>query len=265
MNIILHKKIILIIFVISGIKPYTMIPIQIENRQKIIFQIAFLLSVVCVTYFLWVVVIDDQFNDSVYASALFSLIFLIASLPTYIIYRKRSAYLEKIRSGAEAYKYWTCTNEEWHHFLTARKKLKKGANTGLYILMVIIGLVIGIILSIYFGDILYLYIILGLLIFLAIPAFLFPVLDSAMMPSRGYIVLAERGIYLGGRLYTWNMATARLKSVSLVREENVNILCFVYAYLTLTIQNIDTVYVPLTNEMEKEADAIIKYYQHQRR
>lgn len=237
--------------------------LSLVNRQKTVYLISVALALLLMVYFVAVITIDHSFDDWVYASALFSFILFIACIPTWIIYRKRSAYLEKISSGEEAYKEWTCSAVEWQTFLKVRKRLKKKSNTGLYFLVVVIGLIIGIGLTVVYQDGLLLMITLCLILFLSIPAFVFPVLDNLMMPSSGHIVLARNGIYMSGRLYNWNMASARLMHVEIMHEDGITLLCFVYRYITLTIQGIDTVYLPLTAAMEPEDEAIIKFYKNQ--
>jgi hypothetical protein len=235
---------------------------RIVNRQKTVCRISFILALLFIAYFLMVIITDRSFDDWVYATALFSLLLFFASIPTYFIYKKRSAYLEKIRSGEELYKHWVCDDLEWQTFLKVRQRLKKKSNTGLYILIVVIGLIVGIGLSLVYGDGLMFIITLGLLLFLSIPAFVFPVIDQLMMPSYGHIVLACSGIYMSGRLYNWNMATARLMNVEILEEDGLTLLCFVYRYVTLTIQGIDSVYVPLSAEMAAEAKSIVNFYKN---
>lgn len=240
-----------------------MAPFVIENRQKTIFIVSLILAVTFLSIFLGIIITDNQYDDWVYASAIFSMLLFIGAVPVFIIYKRRSDYLERIRSGDELYKQWSCSDEEWSKYLEVKKKLKKGANKGLYITMVIIGLIIGIGLSVMGEDILFFYITAGIVLFLSIPAFLFPVIDHMMMPAKGNIALAKNAVYISGRLYNWNMATSKLAEVSLVEEEGITLLCFVYTYITLTIIGMDTVYVPLTENMLKEADEIVNYYKPQ--
>jgi hypothetical protein len=233
------------------------------NRQKTVFLTSSILGMLFAVIFIFVIITDNAYDDWVYASALFSLLLFIACIPTYIIYKKRSAYLEKIRSGEELYKEWTCSANEWQTFLKVRKRLKKKSNTGLYILVAVIGLIVGIGLTVAYQEALFLIITIGLILFLSIPAFVFPIIDNLMMPDYGHIVLARNGIYISGRLYNWNMASARLMDVEIMQEEGLTLICFVYRYVTLTIQGIDIVYVPLTAAMKPEAGKMISYYKGQ--
>ena len=236
---------------------------RIVNRQKTVYLTSLVLALLFIGYFLKVIITDHSYDDWVYATALFSLLLFSACIPTFLIYKKRSAYLEKIRSGEESFKQWVCDDQEWYTFLKVRKRLKKKSNTGLYILIVVIGLMVGIGLSVAYGDGLMFLITLGLILFLSIPAFVFPVIDNLMMPTFGHIVLARSAVYMSGRLYNWNMATARLMDVEIMKEEGITVLCFVYRYVTLTIQGIDTVYVPLPADMTTEVKSIVKFYKSQ--
>jgi len=168
-----------------------------------------------------------------------------------------------MQSSEELYKQWICTHEEWNEYLTFKNKGKKKTNKFLYITILIIGVVIGVALSVKTEDILFLYIMLGLIIFLTIPAFLFPIIDKMLMPKYGNIALAPNAVYISGRLYNWNMATAKLNSVSIVKEKKQTYICFVYTYITLTIVGIDTIYVPVTKSMLNETDSIIEFYKKQ--
>jgi hypothetical protein len=239
----------------------TTFPIQ--NRQKPIYIIAILLSVLFLIYFLGVIIIDDQYEDWVYATSVFSLLLFFAAFPTFLIYRRRSKYMEQIRSGKEIYRSWSCTEKEWRKYLDMRYKLKKGLNKTLFLTILVIGVVIGIIGSLMVEDILILYIVLGLILFLTIPAFLFPLMDKWMMSSHGIVILANKGVYLSGRLYNWDMASAKLKDVSLVKEDGLVLISFGYSYFTLTLSGYDTVYVPLSECMIAESNSIIQFYSKQ--
>lgn len=201
--------------------------------------------------------------DGGFAMSFIAGFMVIMSLIVILIYRSRANQLDKILSGEGRIAVWKYMPEEWNRFATIDFEEEKKAKKFLFILVSVICVVIGIILLIVVKDVLILFISLGIIPIVAIPAFLAPRMRyKKLLNSEPKVLIADNGVIVGRMFHLWVKLGARLDQVVLVTDENPPILEFHYSMPTRTGRQEETARIPVPYDKMDEASRIGTYFQN---
>lgn len=139
----------------------------------------------------------------------------ITSLIVIWIFMHRARQLDKMLYNDNHIAWWDIDKTTWERFIVNDFGEDKDRSKGLFIMVSIISIVLGIILSIVFMDILMLFICLGIIAMLIIPAFTFPWFRKRKkMRNPHLVIISENSVYVGGIYFNWDILGARLKDVT---------------------------------------------------
>jgi len=199
--------------------------------------------------------------DGGFAMSFIAGFMVIMSLIVILIYRSRANQLDIILSGEGRVAVWKYMPEEWSRFVTIDFEEEKKSKKFLFILVSVICVVIGIILMIVVKDVLILFISLGIIPIVAIPAFLAPRMRyKNLLVSGPTVLIAENGVIVGRMFHLWVKLGARLDQVVLVTDENPPILEFHYSMPTRNGRQEETARVPVPYGKMDEAEKIGNYF-----
>lgn len=138
----------------------------------------------------------------------------ISSLIVIWIFVHRARQLDKMLYNDNHLAWWEIDKTTWERFIIIDFGEDKNRSKGLFILVSVISIVMGIVLSIIFNDILMLLICLGIIVLLVIPAFTFPWFRKIKkMRNPRLVIISENSVYVGGSYFNWDILGARLNDV----------------------------------------------------
>lgn len=192
--------------------------------------------------------------DGGFAIIVISGFLAICGLVVIVVYRKRAIELNRLIKLDKHIAQWELTQEEWQRFVEIDFKEDKASSKGTFILISVISLIVGILLSIISKDILFLYICLGIIAMIAVPAFTFSRFRHKRKRSAPPLVMISATSVLVGRTYhNWNMLGASLDKVSADENSNPPLLRLVMSYLTRTGLEHYEIRVPVPEQKWSEA------------
>ena len=192
--------------------------------------------------------------DGGFAIIVISGFLAICGLVVIAVYRKRAKELDRLIKSDKTIAQWELSQEDWQKFAEVDFKEDKSISKGTFFLIAIISAIIGIILSIISGDILFMYICLGIIAFIAIPAFTFSRIRHKRKRSAPPFVLISVSSVLVGRTYhNWNMLGASLEKVSADENSDPPMLRLVMSYPTRTGIEHYEIRVPVPKQKWSEA------------
>jgi hypothetical protein len=232
-----------------------------KNSQRRIVNLWWILLVVFLFLVFLPSIIGLDGFDGGFAMSFISGFLVIMSLIVILIYRSRAKQLDKILSGEGRIAVWKYMPEEWNRFVTIDFEEEKKTKKFLFILISVISIVIGIILWIALEDILVLFISLGIIPMVAIPAYLAPRMRyNKLKNSEGKALIANNGVIIGKMFHLWVKLGARLEQVVLVTDENPPILEFHYSMPTRTGRQEEVARLPVPSGKMAEAEQIGTYF-----
>lgn len=196
--------------------------------------------------------------DGGFAIITISGMLVISGLITLAFYIPRARRLDKMLKEDNFLTAWMLSDEEWKSYLALDLAADKGLSKSTFILITVISLVIGVILTLSFKDFLLLIIIAGLIAFLSLPAFTFPLLRSRRKrKSSPLVMIGENALYVGGSFSNWGSMGASLKSSEFDTSTNPAILTFTIVYPSRTGMSEDQVRVPVPSAKKTEVPALV--------
>jgi hypothetical protein len=160
---------------------------------------------------------------------------VISGIVTLAFYVPRARRLDKMLNEDNFLVAWMLSDEEWKSYLAMDLAADKGLSKSTFILITVISLVIGIFLSVVFKDLLFMIIIAGLIAFLSLPAFTFPLLRSRRKrKSPPLVMIGENALYVGGSFSNWGSMGASLNGSELDTSTNPAILTLSVVYPSRT-------------------------------
>jgi hypothetical protein len=183
---------------------------------------------------------------------------VISGIVTLAFYVPRARRLDKMLNEDNFLVAWMLSDEEWKSYLAMDLAADKGLSKSTFILITVISLVIGIFLSVVFKDLLFMIIIAGLIAFLSLPAFTFPLLRSRRKRRNPPLVMiGENALYVGGSFSNWGSMGASLNGSELDTSTNPAILTLSVVYPTRTGMSEDHVRVPVPTGKLSEIPALV--------
>jgi len=199
--------------------------------------------------------------DGGFAMSFISGFLVIMSLIVILIYRSRAKQLDKILSGEGRIAVWTYSPGEWMRFIAEDFEAEKKAKRFLFFLISAIAVVIGIILLIVVKDVLILFISLGIIPLVAVPAFLAPRMRyKKLLKSEAKALIAEKGIIVGKMFHLWVNLGASLDEVKINSESEPDMIEFTYSMPTRNGRDVQVARVPVPKGKREEATKIGEYF-----
>ena len=184
---------------------------------------------------------------------------VIMGAVTGVFYWARAATLQKILAGENLLAHWRYEPGQWQRYAEAELERTGSDKRSLFWLIAVISAVVG---GIFYiadpkGGIWVVVVLAGLLVLLAILAFVLPRVEyNRNRQSVGEALIAPEGVYLNGRFHTWNRLGSRLVGVSLVEGDPAAIELQI-AYPSRTGTQVDTVRVPIPRGQEAAAQQVM--------
>jgi|ERR1035437_1528758 len=186
---------------------------------------------------------------------------VIVGLIVILVYRSRAKQLDKILSGEGRLALWRYTPEEWIRFITRDFEEEKKLKRMLFFLIAGISVVIGIILTLNYQDLIFVPIILGLIVVVAIPAIWAPRYRfRKLQHSEAEALIAENGVIVGKMFHLWIKLGASLDQVSIDMDSDPKILTFKYSMPTRTGRQEEEARVPIPKGQLEEAMRIVEHF-----
>ena len=186
---------------------------------------------------------------------------VIMSIVVILIYRSRAKQLDNILAGEGRIAVWKYTPAEWMSFITIDFEEEKKTKKFIFYLVSAISVVVGIVLLIVVQDTLILFISLGVIPLVALPAFLAPLMrHKKLQNSESKALIAEKGVIVGKMFHLWVKLGARLDQVVLVTDEQPPILEFHYSIPTRNGRQESVARVPVPSGKTEEAIKIGEYF-----
>jgi len=152
------------------------------------------------------------------------------------VYASIAGRLNKVFSDVNILAHWKYSQEEWSRYSKEEFKKQKSEKWGIFITIAVITIVVGGIFTLTHRDAWKVLsaVLLGLLLLLAIIAFIIPRIkyarDRRNINPEVYISL--NGIYIAGEFHLWNFLSSKLENITF--DENEMLIIVKYSYVTRT-------------------------------
>lgn len=241
--------------------PISTVEFTMKNSQRRIVNLWWILMSIFIFLVFLPSLIGLDGMDGGFAISFVSGFLVIMSLIVILIYRSRARQLDSILAGEGRVTVWKYSPEEWKRFIKIDFEEEKKAKKLLFKLVSVICIIVGILLWIAIEDALIMFITLGIIPLLAIPAFLAPRMRyKKLKNSEGKALISETGVIVGKMFHLWVKMGARLDQVLLVTDEQPPILEFHYSIPTRTGRQEEVARVPVPYGKMEEADRIGNYF-----
>jgi len=189
------------------------LPVKNSQWQIVRLWVILLLTFVFLIFLPSLIGLDGM--DGGFAIGFVSFFMGIVSLVVIFIYTSRARQLDSILSGEGRLAVWHYQPDEWKRFVERDFAEQKIVNRSIFYLIAGISIVVGILLTIVYQDILMAEIILGLIAFLAIIAFITPYFRlNKLRKSTQLVIISEKGAVIGKMVHLWEKLGASLDKVS---------------------------------------------------
>jgi len=237
------------------------LPFTMKNSQRRIVNLWIILMFVFIFLIFLPSIIGLDGMDGGFALGFVSFFMVIMSIVVILIYRSRAKQLDNILAGEGRIAVWKYSPDEWERFTRIDFEEEKKAKKFLFTLVSVICVVVGIILWIAIEDILIMFISLGIIPVVAVPAFLAPRMRfKKLKNSEGKALISENGVIVGKMFHLWVKLGARLDQVMLITDEHPPILEFHYSMPTRTGRQEEVARVPVPGNKTEEAARIVEHF-----
>lgn len=186
---------------------------------------------------------------------------VICSVVVIVMYRSRARQLDKILAGEGRLALWRYAPEEWMRFVAKDFESEKKLKGMLFKLIAGVSVVIGILLTANSRDFLFIPIILGIIVLVAIPAIWAPRYRfNKLRHSDAEVLISENGVIIGRMFHLWKSPATRLDTVTLDPDAREPQLTFIYSALTRTGWQEEVARVPVPYGMLDEAIRIKEHF-----
>ncbi len=195
-----------------------------------------------------------------YALSFISIILTITFAITSAVYAGMAKRLGKIFSGTNVLTHWEYSKEEWLKYSAKEFKKQKSEKWGIFILIAIITVIVGVIFNIIYRDAWKVVAISlsGLLLLLAFIAFIIPRVkyNRERKNTAPEVYIGLNGIYLAGEFHLWNFLSSKLEEVNFNEKEMLIIIK--YSYYTRVGVSYTDVRIPVPQSKREEAEIIVE-------
>jgi hypothetical protein len=234
---------------------------KMPNTQQRIVNIWLILMVVFTFIVFLPSIIGLDGMDGGFAMSFVSGFMVLTCIIVILVYRSRAKLMDKILSGEGRIAIWKYSPEEWMRFTAIDFEAEKKAKKLLFLLVSAISVIVGVILMIVVKDILILFITLGIIPLVSIPAFLAPRMRyRKLLQSESKALIAEKGVIVGKMFHLWTKMGACLDSVLIDMESDPKIIEFSYSIPTRNGRQEEVARVPIPKAKMEEAMRIVEHF-----
>jgi hypothetical protein len=200
--------------------------------------------------------------DGGFAIGLVSFFMVIVSLVVIVIYRSRAKQVDCILAGEGRIAVWNYQPDEWMRFVERDFAEQKMLNRSIFYLIAGISIVVGILLTIVYQDILMAEIILGLIAFLAVIAFITPYFRlKKLRKSNQLVIISEKGAVIGKMFHLWENSGASLDEVSWNDQNPGTVMIeFTYSVPSRNGRDQQVARVPVPEGKNEEARQVFEHF-----
>lgn len=234
---------------------------MISNTQRRIVNQWYIITLV----FLIAIFLPSQIGidgeDGGFAISFFAGFMVMVGIIIIFVYRSRAKQLDKILSGENRIALWKYSPEEWIRFVEADHEADKKLKRNLFYTIAVISIIVGILLTAVNKEPIFMVIIAGIILIVAIPALWAPQYRfNKMKNSEAEVLISEKGLIIGKIFHLWIGLGASLDSVSLSTDTDPAIIIFHYSMPTRTGRQIEEARVPVPWGKYDEAVKIVNYF-----
>ena len=234
---------------------------MIHNTQSRIVNQWYIITLVFLIAVFVPSMIDMDGMDGGYGISFLAGFMVVVGLIVIVVYRARAKQMDKILKGDGRIALWSYTPEEWMRFVAADYLDEKKEKKNLYIMLVVIGLIIGILMTVVLQSPVILIVVAGIFAITAIPAFLVPRMRyRKLRHSDTKALIAEIGVIVGKMFHLWVKLGAHLDQVSINQEDDPALLEFAYSMPTRNGIQEEVARVPIPKGKMEEAIMIVKHF-----
>jgi len=177
------------------------------------------------------------------------------------VYRARARQMDKILDGEGIIAHWQYSAQEWMRFVSVDFMEEKKTRKNLYLLVTAVSVAVGIMLILVVQELIILPIIAGILVIVAIPAFLVPRYRyRKLQHSEAEVLITGEAVIVGKMFHLWKGLRARLELVSLETNTDPAILSFQYSMPTRNGRQTEIARVPVPAGKLREAGEIVNHF-----
>ncbi|MDD4923641.1 MAG: hypothetical protein PHF74_02240 [Dehalococcoidales bacterium] len=182
------------------------------------------------------------------------------------IYFRLARNVDSIMRNVDVLAYWTYTPEQWRQYTEEEHKEDAAAKRGLFMLIAIIAVIVGIIMAIAIRENFHIIalIILGIIAVAGLSAF-FSTIASYRYNKKhhGEVYITPDGAYFNRQMHIWKGIGNQLEEISLDDDgTGLNRLIITYSALAAYKRNSYTIRIPVPPGEEETAKKIVKQIGH---
>lgn len=245
----------------SDMFPNPDLEFKMPNTQQRIVNLWLILMAVFIFIIFLPSIIGIDGMDGGFAISFVSGFMVLTCIIVILVYRSRAKQLSKILSGEGRIAIWKYLPEEWLRFIAVDFEAEKKSKKMMFILISVISVIVGVILLFVVKDILILFITLGIIPLVAIPAFLAPRMRyRKLQQSESKALIAENGVIVGKMFHLWVKMGARLDNVLIDMESDPKIIEFSYSIPTRNGRQEEVARIPIPYAKLDEAMRIVEHF-----
>lgn len=196
--------------------------------------------------------------DGGYAITVVSSFIAFTALLVLGIFFQRAKQFDAILNGNDRLASWYCNTELWQRFVNEDFQAEATAKRSLFFYVSAIAAVVGLLMFLLTGEALFLLIIAGLIVVLAITATLVPVTRARRLrQSKPVVLIGRKGLIVGKIFHYWGHLGAVLDKTDVENIEGMTIISFQYSYPAFNGRQTEIARVPVPDGMEEVVDKII--------
>ena len=234
---------------------------KMQNTQRAVVNLWLLLTLLFVGCVFLPSTLGMDGMDGGFALSFLAGFMAMVGLIVVIIYNSRARQMAKIISGEGRLALWHYTTEEWMRFVLADFESEKTLKRNLFIVVAVIALIVGVGFSVAVGDAKAMFIIAGIMVIVAIPAFWAPRYRyRKLQHSKAVALLSENGLIIGKMFHLWIQLGASLDKVVINTEENPNLIEFSYSMPSRNGRDQQVARVPIPYGRSDEAYRLVEHF-----
>jgi hypothetical protein len=231
----------------------------IKNKQRKIVNVWIVLTLLFIAGIFAPGIFGMDGMNGGFALSFFCGFLAVTGLVVIIIYNKRANRLDKLIHNENVIARWNYTPGEWSSYAELDYSEEKKDKKNLFLVVVVISVIIGVILTVLLKSIIIFLTIIGIIVIVAIPAFIGPRLKHKRnIKHPGYVLISDNSVYMNGSFYSWDMASASLNEITYDTETVPHCLVITYSYITRYGMQTDTIRVPVPAGKDTEVPGVIQ-------
>lgn len=232
--------------------------LNMQRRIARVWMLVALLSVVGVF-------VPSLFNirgmEGGYAIRFVSAFMVVVSAIVVAVYSGRAKQFDLLLKPENQLAYWHYSPEKWADFVQLDYREEAAAKRKLFYYVAAITIVTGMFMFLAIGSFLFIPITAGIILLVAFPAILVPLLRYRKLKKSGAsVIISANGLIIGNVLHLWSQMNARLEDVEIDNNSLPALLKFHYSYPSRNGRQDETARVPVPDGKETEAVEMVRHF-----